>query len=518
MRLACCNCGAEFSISQDQVPETGLNGSCRKCGTAITVFQNGTVQRRGGVPGGGGEVSPQPQPSAVPQQQSIEFGCPSCSHRHRLPLERIPVAGASGACAACNTKLVVFRDGTARIKGAAAVQLAQSTTGVQGHAAVTPPPPMDPSGRWEIQLDGQSLGPFALADIKNLVMADRLPPDRLIRPVGGEWAAAAVYPAIAAFYAPHETAVPERMGSEDECFTHRTARPTHQCSQCGRFLCPSCVKQVPAPNVVKPLNLCSACGGPVIELKRRARWTPFYRDMKHALLLPLRFGHPLLYFGILTATEIMKVPCSVVPLWGTLAVLIITCFQTSFYIHLIKAVGNGCYDFPDWPDVDNFIDMLFTLLKVVFVSIVALIPVILIGCLSGMGLGVVAGLAGGAGAESAVSSAVGLWLLLFSLLALFYVVYLPVCIAIVAIFNTVLPALNPVIIFRIIFRIGPTYFMAVAIWIAMGVINVVAGMILGRLGLVGNFMVAPVSVYINLVCGYILGRVAYENEERIGWH
>ena len=63
----------------------------------------------------------------------------------------------------------------------------------------------------------------------------------------------------------------------------------------------------------------------------------------------------------------------------------------------------------------------------------------------------------------------------------FYLVYLPICVAIVALFETVLPGLNPILIFRIISRIGPPYFMAVALWGSLIVILAFAETVLGRI-------------------------------------
>ena len=38
------------------------------------------------------------------------------------------------------------------------------------------------------------------------------------------------------------------------------------------------------------------------------------------------------------------------------------------------------------------------------------------------------------------------------------------------------------------------------------------------MGLLGVLVAAPLNVYVMLVAAYILGRVCYENEEKIGWY
>jgi hypothetical protein len=105
-----------------------------------------------------------------------------------------------------------------------------------------------------------------------------------------------------------------------------------------------------------------------------------------------------------------------------------------------------------------------------------------------------------------------------ALIFLFYLTYLPICVAIVAIFNTVLPALNPVLIIRIIFRLGAPYFTAVLLWAAFIVIEGGIGWVLGHVPVLGAVVAAPFSVYFTLVSAYVLGRVCYENEEKIGWY
>lgn len=453
----------------------------------------------------------------------VRFTCPACGKVHAVPKFRVPEGGIRGACSACNATLFVNPDGRVDVEGAPSLSLPERPSGPDPDAEVPQPTPLietDPSVPWEIQMDGQVLGPFTLGDMKQLILGDRLPADRLIRPREGDWAPAASFALISAFYAPRERGEKgsgDSFGSEDRCFQHPGHESSHMCSQCQRHMCPSCVKGMQTHGGMKTIPICPVCGGPCIVLKKRTRWAPFYRDVRKALLAPFEKGHPIFYFGILVFLQELKIPCAIAPLVGLMAIFILTVFQTTFYIHLIREVGNGSYDYPEWPETSNYGEMVFGLLKVVFVTLVALLPAILVGCFGGAALGGVAGLAGSKLGDGALAALLGPWIILVFAMVVFYLMYLPICIAIVAIFNTVLPALNPFVIFKIIARIGPTYFLAVALWVALFAINLLLKMILGRFGFVGGLLHAPVEVYTSLVMAYTLGRVAYENEERIGW-
>jgi hypothetical protein len=378
-----------------------------------------------------------------------------------------------------------------------------------------------PSATWEIQFEDQVLGPFPFVDLKQLILTDKLPPDRMVRATGGDWGPAAAFAVFAPLYAPHETGEggEEPFGGETKCFRHPAVQPTHLCSQCHRHMCSSCVKGLQTHTGVKTLAQCPVCGGLAEMIKRRKQWTPFYLDVAQALKAPFTRGNASFYFGLLAIMQVCKIPCSFMPILGLAGVLVLTIFQTTFYLHVVRSVGNGSYDFPEWPDAGNYMDMVVSFLKVFFVTLVAILPVILLGCIGGAGLaGAAGGLLGGRGGDGALLAVLGPWVALMVLLIVFYAMYLPVCIAIVAVFDTVLPALNPVIIFKIIFRFGPTYFLAVALWVALVAINAFSMMILGGMGIFGSLLHAPVEVYTSLVMAYILGRVVYENEERVGWY
>jgi hypothetical protein len=526
LQFRCASCCKEYTLDPRRIPPAGAKGPCRQCGAALEVHPDGSVvgavisvaaSAKPPRPSPAQPPVPRPppppvaQPAASPapkiQPSPLEpgtFRCPSCGHLHRADLSRVPTVGATGKCGRCGAGLTLLPDGTLR-----------------GARAGSAPAGTAEASSWEIEKEGQALGPFSTEEMRELVALGRLLPDNLVRPAGGEWTLLAACPLLAsalqreAGKAESGTAEgEERYGSSQECYAHPQAEPGYECTQCQRYLCPACVRESPVRGGVRPVLICSACGGLAKPLESRKTWTPFYRDMGQVLTAPLK-GHALLYFGILSFLQVLKIPAAFGWMWGLAAVFILTVFQTSFYLHLIQQVANGSYDFPEWPESSNFVDMIVSVLKVIFVSVVSLIPAILVAVVTGVGaLGLLLGGAAGGHALAALGPVAAAFLVL----GLFYLFYLPMCITIVAVFDTVLPALNPFLILKIMVRIGMPYVAAIAVLAAMTIWDATFSAFLSPVPILGKVLAAPVSVYCSLVSCYVLGRVVHENEERIGWH
>ncbi len=428
----------------------------------------------------------------------MTFRCPACGHPHVVDPARLPQGGARGPCARCGVRLVLFRDGSVRRDEGA-------------------PAPSRAEG-WLVRLGAEELGPFSLPEIRELKAAGRVSAETEVRAPGGPWVRLGSVPALAAlFTAPASPQGSDEtpLGDEDHCHAHPDREPSRQCSQCLRYLCSECAKPVQTPPGVRPVFSCGVCGGATRAIERRARWTPFYRDLGQVFASPFAHGAWITY-GFLVFLELLKIPSRFAPMVGAAAVFILVCIQSTFYVHVVRGVAGGSYHLPEWPETTNFLDMVTLFLKVLLVVLVSLLPMVLLFCIGGAGLGFVAGLSG-SGSGQALLGALGPLVVLVLVLGLLYLIYLPVSIAVVAIFNTVLPALNPVLMVRIILRIGPPYFFAVVLWICLGTLNGIAAAVLGRVPLLGAALAAPLGVYTTLVSAYILGRVCYENEEKIGW-
>jgi len=504
LQFCCAGCGHLFKIPRNRIPVGGAKAPCKSCGAPISVYPDGNME--GAVPAvppppasppappeTSQEAAPPPKPPADPH--TFEFRCPSCGHRHKADLTKLPPEGMKGPCARCQEPLHLLPDGTVRGKDA-------------------PPPdrpetPLLGTGEepmWELQSEEDIIGPFPLRDVQDLIKGDNLAAGSQVRPVGGAWGAVAAFAAFAHLFAPEQDDE-ESFGDEGRCFAHPNRLPDRQCSQCGRYLCPECQKPHQSMGSRKQIMLCVACGGTTVEIKRRRKWTPFYMDMKNILLLPFTGGAALMYFATLSVMQLLKIPCGFAAGLGTISIFVLTVFQFSFYLHVIRGVANGSYELPEWPDMSNFNDMMFDTLKVfLFVYGPPILGIVFFGAAALSGNFMAAGL-------SAIAMVV-----LFPFLIAYYLFYLPVILMVFAIFSTILPAFNPFVIFKVIMRIGPKYLLAVLLWASFKIIEKAVGGAMPPMNLFGMGLHAILIVYTNLLICYTLGRVAYENEENIGWY
>jgi len=519
--FACPFCGAPLERDVGGMSPGGMEVACAVCVQLFRIFPDGRVQEPPAETGGWSAPEPaaEPSPAAPPAPAPVDpgtllFRCPVCGKEIRLPREKVPAAGARGKCSGCQTRLMLHPDGTA----------------VEASKAA----PAGDLTRWYYRFGTDELGPFSLAEVGELVRSKAVQAQTPLKPAGGEWGGAASFAALAPFFAasaPRAAAekAPEKpreepgtgegvspegpLGDADHCYAHAGAMPVRSCASCLRYLCEACVVEKQVAGVLKPLRLCAACGGSAVALPHRVGWTPFHLDLPNVLRVPLR-GHALLYLGLLAFLDVLQVP---VAMFGFFGVLILGAFQWAYLLHVTREVANGSYEMPSWPDMGDFSEVFFRFIKVVFVTVVALLPVLIVFCFIGAAAASAA-LAGTSAGAGALLSGTGLLLLVGAVVAaFFYLFYLPMCIGIVAVFDTVLPALNPVIIFRVMRRIGLPWALAALLWFALLVFDVGFASASKLLPIVGVLLSSVVSAYCMLLFSYTLGRVFAENDHRIGW-
>lgn len=508
----CGNCGRIFTMDTAKLPPTGARGLCQSCSEPIAIYPDGRVQGAVLVTQGARGDSPEsaavhpPQASAPVSPPAVSgktsFYCPSCGHRHEADLSKVPAAGGRGKCAGCGVLLILKPDGS--------VSLAEATP-PSGEGA--PPAGERAPDEWYLKQGEDSVGPFTAKQLSELIQNGRLTPESTVKQGNGAWGAAGSAAILAEIFAEKDAEVPESeepYGNEDQCYSHPERVPVRRCVKCQRYLCQECLTPLKGGGPT-PLLVCPVCGGTTMILKRREKWTPFYMDIGQILSAPVK-GSAFLYFGFLTLLEILKIPCHFAGLLGLVGVIILASMQWVFFIHVVRSVANGSYEVPDWPDSSDVWEMVGVFLKVLLVTIISLLPVMILACVGGMGMSIMSGLMG-----TSTPGVSGMVLVILVLAGFFYLFYLPICIAIVALFQTVVPALNPIIIFRIMERIGKPYLYAVGLWGSLLVINRVITRSLLHLGLGGKALVAPLGVYTILLFCYVLGRVCYENEPKIGW-
>jgi len=513
----CAACGRQYSVPLARLPATGARAPCKNCGKVITVYPDRRLE--GAFPAappslGPGESAKQthgPTQRGAAQAASgrpptaFIFPCPACGAPNEAALAAVPPQGLASRCANCQSPFVLQPDGSVQLQKGRVASLSS---------------PREQEEAWEVQLEGRTVGPFGLAEMGELARQGKIGSNSPVRSVGGVWSTAAAFAALAPLVAKEPRSQEEPpQGTEDQCYAHPEAHPAFQCSQCMRYFCSACPKDSNVKVGLKALKLCPVCGGMAKPWTKPVKWTPFYLDLGQVFAAPLK-GYALLYTGCLVLVQALKVigsfSCLALPV-----LIILTTFQWGFYLHLIKQVAHGSYDFPEWPESSDFGDMFWSFAKVIVVALVTLIPAIAVLIFASATFGAAAML--GMFVTGSVN-AVSLLAIAQLLKLAFYVAYffyLPIPIAIVAVFDSMIPALNPVLILRIIFRIGAPFFAAYGLWVALRIIlggfQLTALLAPGPMKLAGLFLMAPLSIYVMLVSAYILGRLIHENEEKIGW-
>ncbi|MEW6368664.1 MAG: zinc-ribbon domain-containing protein [Acidobacteriota bacterium] len=101
--------------------------------------------------------------------------------------------------------------------------------------------------------------------------------------------------------------------------------------------------------------------------------------------------------------------------------------------------------------------------------------------------------------------------------SLFAFVYYPMSLAVTAVWHVLRPILNPLFIFRLIGRIAGQY---VAFLIFFGIFTFVGWMsqaLFSRIPIAGSLLYSSIQVYIYFVTSFMLGRLCYSNDARLGW-
>jgi hypothetical protein len=509
LEFYCSVCGSPHSIELKNIPASGIRGPCKECGAMITVYPDGRLKGADtGDAAGQDPVKAEaqagtrnvPGSEAPDEDLSVEFQCPFCNWLHRIPARRVGPDGLEGHCAQCHKPLKVLPDGSVLQRDAASASPG-STPAKSGE---------EYKGPWEVNVSGEPMGPFTLEEMKELSRSGKLSESSLVRPPGeARWSSAERFDRLAAIWKSDDESPEPFAGTRDQCHAHPTRLPVRQCTVCGFFLCEDCLETRNAVGMILASPLCGSCGGKTVPLKILRKHPPFYRDLGQVFSAPFQWPAPI-YLGFLALLEILKGPArhSVFGLW---AVLALTVFQTVFYLEVMRQVATGAYDIPDWPDVNHIPEMIWEYMKVVLVGLVALLPALLVFCLLSSSL--VPLIVFGPGRGTPMPSP---WLLVLAgVFLLGYLVYLPASIGLAAVFDALVPGLNPLRVIQTIRRMGAAYWIAVGFWTGLLAVRIGAQVLLDLIPVAGLVLSGILTAYLYLLMSYVWGRVLFENEKKI---
>jgi predicted Zn finger-like uncharacterized protein len=353
--------------------------------------------------------------------------------------------------------------------------------------------------KFKVKVEGEEYEDLDLMTVKKWIREGRLEPMDEVLSESGEWVIAADIPALMKYFRlkesieaskPREGVTKDRSALE-YCTTHPHEPARWKCSSCGRKFCSQCVKYETFGHIRVPV--CDRCNDRCIEIKPPKMIKPFWAQIPQMLAYPfVRGGAWMTIIGFIV---------SFIPYIG----LII--YPYSLYI--LKASAQGKKEMPDWPDfTDIWEDILAPTFRLILGSIIVFVP---LGIYLYMKFAFMFDLNDISSFFKIIFDPINIVFIIFAW------IYLPMVTIIVAVFNRLMPALNPVTVFRLIGAIKKEYFIALFLALAFGIVSGIIGGMMGVFPVIGKYLGKGINWYFLIVEMHMLGLMVYQVEEKLGW-
>lgn len=220
---------------------------------------------------------------------------------------------------------------------------------------------------------------------------------------------------------------------------------------------------------------------------------PMSRRIVAGLGYPLGGGEVFLLIGLAVL--------SAIPIIGFLA----TFASTLIMVEIVRASANGKTKFP-LVDTSQAWDLVRTYLRVMFVTLVSLLPLIVFAAYAVRGLFT--------GQMSASTAMFGVVVALA-----FAAVYYPACLVTIAVWDNVLDSLNPRYISLVIRRMGADYFIVIAMWFVATAASMFLSFVspFRMIPLFGGIISSVLSLWALFYVSHLLGYAVYRHERDLGW-
>lgn len=242
---------------------------------------------------------------------------------------------------------------------------------------------------------------------------------------------------------------------------------------------------------VKPRTLSQ----PLRSTPARPPAEPMSKRLVSGLTYPLAGGEAFLLIGLAVM--------SAVPILGFLATLA----STVIMVDIVRTSADGRTKMP-LVDTTQAWQLVRTYLRVLFVTVVSLLPVLLF---SGYALSAVL-----TSRMSIATAMIGMTIALA-----FGALYYPACLATVAVWDNILASLNPVYVLRVIRIIGADYFVVVGMWfVATFVTTLLSSPLISpfaMIPIVGGIISRFLSFWALFYVSHLLGYAVYRHASELGW-
>ncbi|MFC2173004.1 DUF4013 domain-containing protein [Acidobacteriota bacterium] len=506
MKLECPTCGFQVDLPDDPSSQ-GDAITCSACGGVYDVPAR-PVRPSG--ESGRPKAPKKGTPPPVIAGQVIK--------KHQAPPVQRPATGAKHGAqppAAQETDAAQpARQAASRIEAQPSPENVQGSQPAQGAAAASQAAPgAAPIGEtWVVHRPEFEGRLFNHEELKTMIRSGNLLESEYIaQPGDAEWVLAGTVSGLKTYFdLKRKLAAEKAIDTEAVAFCHRhlDRKATCVCKACNRVYCSTCAGRVPGATALVP---CPDCQGELDELIKSIK--PFWSDIPRLFVYPFAnmgiaqiIGITLLYwvgeaikFGLIFA------------IFG----FIVKLLAWFYLLQIIRASSDGKTELPGWGEALDLESLIGRGFKVTLVQLIVLAPLIIFNIFWFTEL---MSLMGGEAPSTASMGGRIIVIMLGNLvLLLFAFIYFPMSLAIAAVFDVVLPVLNPVLIFRCIGRILKEYIVMLVFVI---IIEILVGAISAGLSVIpvgSSLIIAFVRIYFFMIEAHILGWMIYQTEEKLGW-
>lgn len=285
------------------------------------------------------------------------------------------------------------------------------------------------------------------------------------------------------------------------CGKHPALPAAWCCGMCGAYWCEACAPRRAMGNTwVTP---CPHCSEPCMAVVAPAEVVPFWREIGAVFAYPVKGWGALMW--------IMYAAMSWISGFMWLAGLLVYFLLVVYCMLIVKDSAEGGRKVPDWPDFSMWWEIVARGFRGVACTFIALLPLGAFGIFMFMTFGASLKTPQGLIAAGFLLVIGGLPLILFTC------VYYPMVFLIASVFDTIVPALNPVLIFKAIARIPFDYTIALIFIYPLMLAGFLLSLPFYKIPIIGGFPAAIVNTYFTFVWLHVLGRMAHQCEARLNW-
>jgi len=194
---------------------------------------------------------------------------------------------------------------------------------------------------------------------------------------------------------------------------------------------------------------------------------------------------------------------SMLPLIGFLFFIIqffiVFPYILAYMLKIIRSTANGRRELPDWPEFSDYWESIYRpFVQIFFTLSVSFIPVLFVLILPLLGIPEL--------------------LVLLPVCIILGIIYFPMALIAVAIYDNIWSPLNVSLILGSIWKVKKHYFLALlTIGIFIFIEYIIRLFVLGQIPIVGPFIHWMITLYFIAVQMYILGNVYYINRAKLRW-